>query len=82
MKEKYFDHFKLFVVAIYLLNTDSVSPNDVILAKFLLQKFVKKFQDLYGIRNMSFNVHCLRHLHRAVTLLGQVWIMTFLNLKI
>lgn len=53
-----------------MLNKSSVSVNEVGAAKTLLQSFVCDFQLLYGLRNMSFNVHCLMHLSDVVTLLG------------
>lgn len=36
--------------------------------------FVRQFQELYGLRNMSFNVHCLIHLPDVVLLIGPLWV--------
>ena len=67
MKEPYFEHFKKLVCAIGLLNQSSVSPADIQLSRELLISFVKQFQELFGLRNMSFNVHCLLHLPDTVS---------------
>lgn len=66
MSEKYFNHTKLLVAAVGLLNSSSVSHRDLLVADILFQKFVSELQTLYGIRHMSFNIHLLRHLARSV----------------
>lgn len=73
MKDKYFEYFKKLVCAISLLNQASISNQDLELATSLLLLFVCEFQELFGVRNMSFNVHCLTHLPDVVRALGPLW---------
>ncbi|KAE8751753.1 hypothetical protein FOCC_FOCC001602 [Frankliniella occidentalis] len=63
---KYFDHLMLFVQGVALLNSSSVSDFDLVRARLLLDKFVKDFQSLFGLRNMSHNVHKCLHLPLVV----------------
>lgn len=47
-----------------------VTNNECILAKSLLEAFVKGFAELYGEEHVSFNVHGLLHLHQLVEIHG------------
>ncbi|KAK3925530.1 ADP,ATP carrier protein 1 [Frankliniella fusca] len=73
MKDVYFHHFVLFVDAISLLNGSSVSEIDILKADGLLQQFCEEFEKLYGVRNMTFNLHLLRHIPECVRRLGPLW---------
>lgn len=73
MDEKYFSHYKLFVKAITILNSHSISYEDLEEAEICLDKFVKDFEYLYGLENMTINVHMLLHLCRNVRLFGPLW---------
>lgn len=70
LKSELYDHFMLLVQGIYLLNTCSISPDDVNLSNMLLNQFVCQFQELYGLRHMSHNLHMLLHLGLMVQRLG------------
>ncbi|KAE8741568.1 hypothetical protein FOCC_FOCC012905 [Frankliniella occidentalis] len=74
MKEPYLSHFKKLVCAIGLLNQGSVSKNDVEVARQLLKSFAQQWQDLFGLRHMSYNLHCLLHLPDVVCQLGPLWV--------
>ncbi|XP_034245545.1 uncharacterized protein LOC117647758 [Thrips palmi] len=76
LKPKYFEHFLLLVKGISLLNSSSISQDDIKLATLLLDQFVEEFQTLYGKRHMSHNVHMLRHLSATVQHLGPLWIIS------
>jgi len=73
LKPEYFDHLKLFVRGVALLNKSSVSKDDIRESNNLLREFVKKFQILYGLRHMSYNLHLLLHLPSCVEQLGVLW---------
>ncbi|XP_043472593.1 uncharacterized protein LOC122505177 [Leptopilina heterotoma] len=73
MKEEYFQNFQLLVGAIHILCQQSVSIQMIGEAKRLIQEFVSTFQTLYGLRNMSCNVHLLLHLPEVVEKLGPLW---------
>ena len=81
MKEEYFTHLKKLVCGVTLLNSESISPEDIVLARELLSSFVNEFQELFGLRNMSFNVHCLLHLADVVLLFGPLWVSTCFGLE-
>ncbi|KAE8743168.1 hypothetical protein FOCC_FOCC011261 [Frankliniella occidentalis] len=74
MTPVYFEHFQKLVCAIALLNQASVSLLDIELARSLLQSFVSDFEVLFGIRNMSFNIHCLNHLPDVTLTQGPLWV--------
>lgn len=71
MSEIYFDHLSLLVQGLSLLNKSSISPHsDVPKSRNLLTKLVRDFQILYGVRNMTQNVHQLQDLSNSVENLG------------
>ena len=74
MSAVYYEHLTLLVEAISLLNGSSISHSDILKADELLCKFVKDFENLYGLRHMSFNIHLLRHLGAVVRNLGPLWV--------
>ncbi|KAK3911886.1 30S ribosomal protein S17 [Frankliniella fusca] len=69
----YFDHFVLFVSGVSLLNSSSVSRQDIQTASLLLSSFVENFEVLYGKRHMCHNVHMLLHLGESVQYLAPLW---------
>lgn len=73
----YFKHFLLLVQGVYLLTKSSISHSDINKANFCLSEFVRKFQDLYGISHMTYNIHQLTHLTQAVRL-GTITCLLFL----
>lgn len=73
MDSVYFNHFLLFYGGVSLLCQDSVCENDIALSQVLLDEFVRKYQDLYGLRHMTYNLHSLRHLPNVVRELGPLW---------
>ncbi|KAK3918221.1 Putative F-box protein [Frankliniella fusca] len=76
MDPVYFHHFLNFYQGVYLLCQDSVTAGDIQMSQLLLDNFVKRFQQLYGLRHMTFNLHCLRHLPSVVEELGPLWTST------
>ena len=57
----YVEHFALLSHSMFLLLQVSISSSELDLADELLNKFVSDFEHLYGIVNMSYNVHLLLH---------------------
>ena len=74
MKAKYYKHFCKVSQACFLLNQSFVSNEDIFEADRLLNEFVNEFQLLYGIRNMSFNLHQLLHCTDCVSRWGPLWV--------
>lgn len=61
MHKKYFDHLVLFILFVRTLTKNKLNDNDIKLCEFYIEKFVEDFQNLYGIENMTHNLHS--HLH-------------------
>ncbi|KAK3922577.1 Protein KINKY POLLEN [Frankliniella fusca] len=66
----YYDHFSIFVHCIFILNSTSISPAQLLFCSEKLKYFVKQFQELYGVRHMTINVHNTQHLTFVVNNLG------------
>lgn len=73
MKIEYFNHCLLLITAIYYLSSDRVTRIMIDQADDLLNKFVREFEQLYGKRFSSINVHLLLHLPNCVRLQGPLW---------
>jgi len=73
MDPKRFEHYFLLVRAIFLLNQESISDEDLIRARINLKLFVKNFQIYYGVQYMSSNIHGLLHLGLCVKRLGNLY---------
>lgn len=63
-----------------MLNQKSISEGDIQKAKSLLTQFVVDFE-LYGIRNMSYNLHLLLHLDSVVEALGPAYVTSCFRLE-
>ncbi|KAK3911358.1 tRNA (guanine-N(7)-)-methyltransferase, partial [Frankliniella fusca] len=72
----YFNHFKQLVLGISLLCHDSVSVNDLLVSQTVLNEYVRQFENLYGVRCMTSNLHLIRHLPDVVRELGPLWATT------
>lgn len=70
MTDAYFKHHQLLVKAISLWSQYSISPPMIEEASTLLNRYVKNFQNLYGLRFMTYNLHLLRHLPNTVLNFG------------
>ena len=74
MPEIYFNHHKLLVYAIYLLNQRGISNEMIEKADICIKEYVSRFCDLYGERHMSCNLHLLLYLPVFVRRFGQLWV--------
>ncbi|XP_011686450.1 PREDICTED: uncharacterized protein LOC105449147 [Wasmannia auropunctata] len=74
MNQEYFDHHLQLLSAVYLLSRDSISFDQIEVARNHLRSYISKFADFYGVRNMSMNVHQLLHLPDVVLDLGPLWV--------
>ena len=70
----FFNHHKLLVFAIYLLNQESISKEMVEKADACIKEYVSEFTNLYGERHMSCNLHLLLHLAEIVRRFGPLWV--------
>jgi len=76
MRADYFEHYLRLVVAIKLLSSDVITDFMIQVAQDLLRRFVREFQDMYGIQFCSINIHVLLHLGNCVKKLGPLWAYT------
>lgn len=61
MQGEYFDHFSLFIAGISLLNSESITHENVNKASNLLHKFVREFEVMYGLKivRSTFILFCI-----------------------
>ncbi|CAG5073522.1 Protein of unknown function [Cotesia congregata] len=70
MPTAYYQHHKLLVQGITYLSQHKISKSMIEAASQCLNQYVERFQDLYGLRHMTCNLHQLRHLPDAVNKFG------------
>ena len=73
METNYYLHWLLLVNAIHILVGRDITKPDIVRAKLYMYKFVVQMKQLYGIENVSFNVHLLTHLADSVLAWGPLW---------
>ncbi len=73
LNRAYFKHWLLLVHAMYYLLQEDISDQELALCERLLDKFVMETHTLYGIEQMSYNVHQLTHLVQCVRDCGPLW---------
>jgi hypothetical protein len=73
LPKTYFRHWLLLFTAINLLVSRHITAQDITTARLCLYKFVHQFRELYGVENVSFNIHLLTHLCDSVESFGPLW---------
>lgn len=76
MSFEYFEHIKLLVHGITLLNYSSISEEMVNEASRSLREFVLRYEILYSMRFMTCNLHLLLHLPNDVRKFSPLFIMS------
>ncbi|KAK3929288.1 4-hydroxy-3-methylbut-2-enyl diphosphate reductase [Frankliniella fusca] len=74
MRQDFYYNLVLLVNALSILNSSSISVSDLEKADRDLINFCAGFENLYGLRHMSSNVHLLRHLSASVADTGNLFI--------
>ena len=72
--EDYWNHYALLVISIHNLLQTSISENQLLCCEQMITKFCSQFEDLYGRRYMTANIHGLLHLTDCVKELGPLWV--------
>ena len=62
-----------FITAINLASADYVTNETIEIVEKLLHYFVRRFQEIFGIRHMSSNIHSLLHVHESLKFVGPLW---------
>lgn len=73
LPEIYFQHWFLFVIAIYTLLQKRIVNSELREAEILLNLFVRETATLYGDRHLTYNMHQLLHLALYVKRWGPLW---------
>ena len=73
MPALYCNHYMLLVYSIYVLSQPSISDESINLSEQLIHEFVMQFSDLYGLKNMTCNLHSLLHLPQNVRDFGHLY---------
>lgn len=73
LERKYVNHFQLLSSAIYVLLKENITRQEIKTADEKLNKFADQFELLYGIDNVTMNLHLVRHIGLAVNNLGPLW---------
>ena len=73
LPKKFLMHLSLLVDGITLLLSDSISATQLDHCDKVLTQFVIDFETLYGLNNLSFNVHLCLHLTSSVRAWGPLW---------
>ena len=71
--DEYLEHYKLFLLGIYMFCQEKVTDDMINLGEKCLNEFVKRYEELYGIKYMTCNVHSLKHLHLIIRRFGPLW---------
>jgi hypothetical protein len=69
----YFAHYLLLVESVFILLSNSITPDELTYAEHQLHNFVGEFSVLYGLEHMSYNIHLLQHLATSVREWGPLW---------
>lgn len=63
LPDKYIQHWMLFVISLNILLQDKIRIQpDLEIAEYLIKKFVEEFEQLFGERELSYNIHQMIHL--------------------
>jgi hypothetical protein len=69
----YFDHWCLLVYSIHSLMSRNLKTDVIAACDLALHKFVYLVEELYGLANLSYNVHLLTHLASSAQQWGPLW---------
>ena len=71
--KKYVTHLALLVTAVNILLQESVTTSELDRAEVLLSKFAVFMQKYFGKKTMTYNMHLLGHVIKAVKDWGPMW---------
>lgn len=62
-----------FVTGINLASADHVTNETIEIVEKLFDYFVRRFQEIFGLRHMSSNIHSLLHIHNSLKFIEPLW---------
>lgn len=78
LPEPFFSHMAKYAEAIFILNSASITTEDLAKAKTYLDEFVSETETHYGEVNMRFNVHLNKHAATSTENWGPAWVFSTL----
>ncbi|KAJ1518944.1 hypothetical protein ONE63_011446 [Megalurothrips usitatus] len=73
LDDRYYANLKMFVNAMHILLSDAITPDQLAEASTCLDNFCVGYQRLYGMVNVSYNLHVCRHFAEQVKRYGGLW---------
>ena len=73
LEKNAYKNWLYFVHGVSLLVNDNVSRQDISNAEISLKMFVTGVKEIHGIQELSYNVHLLLHMSKAVLSWGPLW---------
>lgn len=73
LSNDYMYHFLRLSFSIFMLSQEIITEENIVLAETYLRQFCSSFEELYGRRFMTLNIHNLLHLPNCVRNLGPLW---------
>lgn len=73
LPEKYLKHWFKLVKGVSILLGENISTLDISESEKVLSEFVQEMETLYGINNVTFNIHLCLHLPNTVRNWGPLW---------
>lgn len=70
LPQKYVNHLALLVEAVCILLSNKITNDDLKIAETLIIKYVVYYQEYFGEKSMTYNVHLLTHIPHSVFNLG------------
>ncbi|XP_074095725.1 uncharacterized protein LOC141525232 [Cotesia typhae] len=70
LPQKYVNHLALLVEAVCILLSNKITNDDLKIAETLIIKYVIYYQEYFGEKSMTYNVHLLTHIPHSVFNLG------------
>lgn len=62
LPSKYFNNVLKYVIFLRVLCQEKIEEDDLILSQHLIENFIFEYEQLYGIQNMTYNLHAHIHL--------------------
>lgn len=71
--KRYIDHFELLSAAIYILCKEQIREDEIKCADEMLNTICDQFEEYYGEKSVTLNIHLLRHYGSIVRNTGPLW---------
>ncbi|CAF3394937.1 unnamed protein product [Rotaria socialis] len=68
-----------FLTAINLASSECITVETINLVKELLHYFVEQYQNVFGLRHMTSNIHSLLHVNESLKYIGPLWMYSTFN---